>query len=75
MPALVGRGLVVGNSALQGLGVPTEKIVPVDVSGKGRMVLNSSNWHICQEQPAAGQHLTANQDALLGVVKWGEYCP
>lgn len=75
MPALVGRGLVVGFSSLQGMGVPTDKIVPVDVSGKTRMVLDSSNWHICEQQPAAGQSLKAGREALLGVVKWGEYCP
>ena len=47
----------------------------VDVSGDGRMVLKSSNWKICQQEPAPGARLKAGKEALIGVVKWEEGCP
>ncbi|MGW3764237.1 hypothetical protein [Streptomyces sp. NPDC005131] len=46
----------------------------VDVTGQGRMVLNSSDWVVCQQTPEAGASIPGDGGLAFDVAKEGEEC-
>lgn len=67
VPKVVGQHLDAATSALTAVGLT--KTTPTDGSGQGRAVLNSNNWIVQNQKPAAGTRVTTQQVITLVVVK------
>ena len=73
MPNLVGQSLNAAEDAIKAVGVSKDS-VSHDVSGKGRTVLLSRNWQVCNQKPAKGAAVQPTTTVEFGVVKFGEKC-
>lgn len=67
VPKVVGQRLDAATTALTEAGLT--KTVPTDGTGQGRAVLNSTNWIVQSQKPAAGTRVTTQQVITLVVVK------
>jgi hypothetical protein len=73
MPDLVGKGLQEAQDELQALG--SHRLDQKDASGRGRALINDSNWKVCEQEPAAGQEVPMSTTVALSAVKNSETCP
>jgi beta-lactam-binding protein with PASTA domain len=67
VPKVVGQRLDAATSALTAVGLT--KTAPTDGTGQGRAVLNSNNWIVQSQKPAAGTRVAIQQLITLVVVK------
>ena len=67
MPKVVGQRLDAATTALTAVGLT--KTTPTDGTGQGRAVLNSNNWVVRSQKPAAGTRVATQQVITLVVVK------
>ena len=67
VPDVVGRGLVDAVTVLSAAGF--RRVVPVDGTGKGRLVLNPYNWVVGAQTPAAGTAVATSTRVTVKVRK------
>ncbi|WP_406362553.1 hypothetical protein [Streptomyces sp. NBC_01579] len=72
LPNWVGRHLDEAEEEAHVLDVYGIKIE--DGTGQGRMVLNSSDWMVCEQSPEAGGNVPGDGGLTFEVAKEGEYC-
>ena len=73
MPDVVGMNLQEAQDLLQTEG--SFFMDQEDASGEGRLQVDDSNWHVCTQDPKAGETASKVDLVTLNVVKIGEDCP